>query len=159
DQVDDPDEIAYEFVDGVRELLLEAAPLIRPADVLDRLSSFVAEHLRGEAEMQSRLAGVEGGAAAPGGAARPFAHISPALLRSLGGSVEPGPARPSPEGGPERAQPPPGRPDQMPMEGAPPSSAASAVGTSPTAAPTESPSSEDAPLPDEQPSGKGAPAP
>ena len=84
DQMQDPDEIAYEYVDGIRELLLEAAPLVRPVEVIERLSSFIADHLRGEEEMQSRVAGVGGPAVAGGGAQRPFARISPALLRGLG---------------------------------------------------------------------------
>lgn len=98
DAVEDPDEIAYEFVDGVRELLLEAAPLLHPSEVIERLSSFIADHLRGEEEMQSRVAGVRGPTVAGGGARRPFARISPALLRGLGLKVEVGPGEPGPPG-------------------------------------------------------------
>ena len=111
DQMQDPDEIAYEFVDGIRELLLEAAPLVRPVEVIERLSSFIADHLRGEEEMQSRVAGVGGPAVAGGGAQRPFARISPALLRGLGLRIA---------GGDGQDRPPPVQLPEEPSEKPPP---------------------------------------
>lgn len=83
DAVDDPNEIEYEFVEGVRELLLEAA-VVRAADVVDELSAFVARRLGHGEQMQARAAGIGGPTMVGGGARRKFARLSPALMRLLG---------------------------------------------------------------------------
>ncbi|HMQ33595.1 MAG TPA: TIR domain-containing protein [Chloroflexaceae bacterium] len=93
--MDDPNEIAYEFVDGVRELLIEMAPLVHPVEVLDRVATYITE-MRGQGEqMLSRVSGLPGSEDRGGSATLPFARINANLLYGLGltGDTVPAAAR------------------------------------------------------------------
>ncbi len=85
-----PDEVLYEFMDGVRELLIDSMPTDRVLNVVDKVSEYVAERvglsledfaavLRGEKEVED--SGVVGEVGY-------FATVTAQVLRRLGGEYE-----------------------------------------------------------------------
>ncbi len=83
----DPDVVQYEFLDGVRNLLLESVPTKDSVDVLDEVSAFVAERmglsveefvavLRNPRQAENRELASQ---------SRPFARVAARILRQLGG--------------------------------------------------------------------------
>jgi class 3 adenylate cyclase/tetratricopeptide (TPR) repeat protein len=81
----DPDEVRYEFVEGVRPLLLDAAPASHALEVLRQVSAYVEERigqLRGFSAMLADPAGNPGLISPTQG---PFARIAADVLTRLGG--------------------------------------------------------------------------
>ncbi|MGH8000608.1 MAG: SAV_2336 N-terminal domain-related protein, partial [Brasilonema sp.] len=83
----EPDYIEYEFVKGVRELLLESVPVSKTISVIDNVSEFVAQRLGlSVQEFEARLlvpASQEKDSLEAN--IRPFAQLKAQVLRQLGG--------------------------------------------------------------------------
>jgi hypothetical protein len=77
-----PDEVQYDFHEGVRELLLESVSISDSIEVLRRTSRFLEKRLGHSLDFRAVLSD-------PGVPAarefRPFAHVSATVLRRLGG--------------------------------------------------------------------------
>ncbi|WP_414581389.1 SAV_2336 N-terminal domain-related protein [Scytonema sp. PCC 10023] len=83
----DADYIEYEFVEGVRELLLESVPVSKTISVIDNVSEFVAKRLGlSVREFEARLlTPVSQGEDSLKTKIRPFAQLKAQVLRQLGG--------------------------------------------------------------------------
>ena len=82
---EDPDEVLYDFVPGVRDRLFDALSRIDAREVLAQVSGYIATHL---GKLRGLKALVEAPRANPGGFAReqgPFASIAADILRRMGG--------------------------------------------------------------------------
>ncbi|QDL11030.1 hypothetical protein DP113_26730 [Brasilonema octagenarum UFV-E1] len=83
----DADYIEYEFVEGIRELLLESVPVSKTISVIDNVSEFVAKRLGlSVREFEARLlVPASGGEDSVETKIRPFAQLKAQVLRQLGG--------------------------------------------------------------------------
>lgn len=88
DQVTDPDNIEYVFLEGVRELLLQQMPIDRSLEVITLVSAHVERNMRHAREMQSIVAVPGNRHFAQFEAERKvFAKIRSTLLRGMGYST------------------------------------------------------------------------
>jgi hypothetical protein len=81
----DPDEVRYEFHDGVRSLLLDAVPAADALSVLEKVSSYVEDHLGQARGFRALLADPAAAPGALGADAVPFARVAADVLWRLGG--------------------------------------------------------------------------
>ena len=80
------DKIQYDFVDGVRDLLLDAVPLTESTEVLRKVSEYVAQRAGLSVdEFTAMLVNPELLDNSSGVLVRPFAQITAKVLRRLGG--------------------------------------------------------------------------
>ncbi len=82
----DPDYIQYDFLNGVRELLLNSVPVTHSLQVLKEVSDYVEHRIGQSFDFRALLADPtysEGKAIAEG--SRPFATVAAKVLRRLGG--------------------------------------------------------------------------
>ncbi|MBP5973990.1 tetratricopeptide repeat protein, partial [Brasilonema sp. CT11] len=86
-QYTDADYIEYEFVEGIRELLLESVPVSKTISVIDNVSEFVAKRLGlSVREFEARLlVPASQGEDSLETKIRPFAQFKAQVLRQLGG--------------------------------------------------------------------------
>ncbi|MEB3218384.1 MAG: SAV_2336 N-terminal domain-related protein [Nostocales cyanobacterium 94392] len=83
----DGDKIQYDFVDGVRDLLLDAVPLTESTEVLRKVSEYVAQRVGLSVDEFTAML-VNPGLAVDdsiGVLVRPFAQVTAKVLRRLGG--------------------------------------------------------------------------
>lgn len=82
-----PDYVQYDFVDGVRELLLDSVPIGDSVYVLNEVSNFVAERLEMSLEEFAAVLRnpIEVQDERLSGQARPFARVTAQVLKRLGG--------------------------------------------------------------------------
>jgi len=84
-----PNEIEYDFVDGVRELLLDTVGLSNTRTVLYSISDYVNERSGGQFDFQALLADPTAvGEFVLDTKTRPFATVAAVVLRRMGGSYE-----------------------------------------------------------------------
>ncbi len=81
----DPDELRYEFRDGLRSLLLDAVPSADALTVLEEVSSYVEEHLDSGVDFHAVLADPGGAGGALVADESPFARVAADVLLRLGG--------------------------------------------------------------------------
>ena len=83
----DADKIQYDFVDGVRDLLLDAVPLTESTEVLRKVSEYVAQRAGLSVDEFTAMLVNPGSAVddSIGVLVRPFAHVTAKVLRRLGG--------------------------------------------------------------------------
>jgi type VI secretion system protein ImpC len=81
----DPDEVRYDFHEGVRSLLLDAVPTADALVVLEKVSSYVEEHLVQAQDFRSLLADPAAARGALVPDESPFARIAAEVLQRLGG--------------------------------------------------------------------------
>lgn len=84
----DPEYVRYDFFEGVRDLLLDAATAGEATGVLARVSEYIRGHLGSSLDFRAWLAdpSLVAGEAPIAAADRPFAKIGAAVLRRLGGA-------------------------------------------------------------------------
>ena len=86
DESVEADKIQYDFVDGVRDLLLDAVPLTESTEVLRKVSEYVAQRTGLSVdEFTAMLVNPELGDRSSGVLVRPFAQITAKVLKRLGG--------------------------------------------------------------------------
>jgi type VI secretion system protein ImpC len=83
--VPDPDEVRYDFRDGLRPLLLDAVPSADALTVLERVSSFVEEHLEHGLDFRAVLADPTSARGTLVPDESPFARVAAEVLLRLGG--------------------------------------------------------------------------
>jgi type VI secretion system protein ImpC len=81
----DPDEVRYDFHDGLRPLLLDAVPTADAREVLERVSAYVAEHLGQGRDFRAVLADPTASGAAIEPDPSPFARVAAEVMLRLGG--------------------------------------------------------------------------
>src|SRR5262249_28141594 len=81
----DPDEVRYDFHDGLRPLLLDAVPTADAREVLERVSAYVAEHLGQGRDFRAVLADPTASGAAIEPDTSPFARVAAEVMLRLGG--------------------------------------------------------------------------
>ena len=81
----DPDEVRYEFRDGLRSLLLDAVPSADALTVLERVSSYVEEHLESGVDFRAVLADPALARGSLVADESPFARVAAEVLLRLGG--------------------------------------------------------------------------
>jgi type VI secretion system protein ImpC len=82
----DPDEILYDFHEGVRSKLLDAVPTTHTKQVLEKVSAYVEEHLTQAIDFRAILADPEAHQGTLIADDSPFAHIAAEVLERLGGA-------------------------------------------------------------------------
>jgi type VI secretion system protein ImpC len=80
-----PDEVRYDFHEGLRPLLLDAVPTADAAEVLARVSSFVEEHLGQGWDFRAILADPSAARGTLRPDQSPFARVAAEVLLRLGG--------------------------------------------------------------------------
>lgn len=81
-----PDDVRYEFYEGVRERLRNVAPVSDTVQVLQVVSSYISERLGGPGDFRAFLAALSDGDLAADETRRPFASVAARVLASLGGA-------------------------------------------------------------------------
>ena len=81
----DPDEIRYEFRDGLRSLLLDAVPTADALTVLEHVSSYIEDHLESGVDFRAVLADPAAAQGALVADESPFARVAAEVLLRLGG--------------------------------------------------------------------------
>jgi tetratricopeptide (TPR) repeat protein len=83
---EDPEKVQYDFVPGVRELLLESVPPVESIDIFDGISRYIEERLGQTLDFQAMLEDPTAfGDEHLDESLRPFARVAAAVLRQLGG--------------------------------------------------------------------------
>ncbi|MBR8839317.1 MAG: SUMF1/EgtB/PvdO family nonheme iron enzyme [Stigonema ocellatum SAG 48.90 = DSM 106950] len=81
-----PNYIEYEFIEGVRELLLDSVPISKTTEVLEKVSEFIAERVGlSVTDFEARLLTSQGENSPENANIRPFAQLKAQVLRRLGG--------------------------------------------------------------------------
>ena len=80
-----PDEVRYDFREGLRSLLLDAVPTADAAEVLERVSSYVEEHLGEGRDFRAILADPTAVGTSLQPDRSPFARVAAEVLLRLGG--------------------------------------------------------------------------
>ncbi len=84
-QEDNPNYIEYEFIEGIRELLLDSVPVSKTTAVLEKVSEFIAKRVGlSVREFEARLLTYESKDSLEANI-RPFARLKAQVLRRLGG--------------------------------------------------------------------------
>jgi type VI secretion system protein ImpJ len=81
----DPEEVRYDFHDGVRPLLLDAVPTADALGVLEKVSSYIEEHLAQGQDFRALLADPTAARGAVVADTSPFARVAAEVLQRLGG--------------------------------------------------------------------------
>jgi type VI secretion system protein ImpB len=81
----DPDELRYEFRAGLRSHLLDAVPAADALSVLERVSSYVEEHLESGVDFRAVLADPASASGSLVADESPFARVAAEVLLRLGG--------------------------------------------------------------------------
>ena len=81
----DPDELRYEFRDGLRSLLLDAVPTAEALTVLEQVSSYVEKHLESGVDFRAVLADPAAARGSLVADESPFARVAAEVLLRLGG--------------------------------------------------------------------------
>ena len=80
-----PDEVRYDFHDGLRSLLLDAVPTADACEVLERVSAYIAEHHGEGRDFRAVLADPIASGASVEPDSSPFARVAAEVLLRLGG--------------------------------------------------------------------------
>jgi type VI secretion system protein ImpC len=81
----DPDDVRYDFHDGLRPLLLDAVPTADARDVLEKVSAYVAEHLGHGRDFRAVLADPTAAGASIEPDTSPVARVAAEVMMRLGG--------------------------------------------------------------------------
>jgi len=81
----DPDELRYEFRDGLRTVLLDAVPAADALTVLEQVSSYIEEHFESGIDFRAVLADPAGARGCLVADESPFARVAAEVLLRLGG--------------------------------------------------------------------------
>jgi type VI secretion system protein ImpC len=85
DGVTDPEALRYDFYEGLRPLLLDAVPTADAAEVLERVSAFVADHFAESIDFRAVLADPSAASGTLQPDQSPFARVAAEVLARLGG--------------------------------------------------------------------------
>jgi type VI secretion system protein ImpC len=124
----DPDEVRYDFRDGLRSLLLDAVPAADALEVLGGVSSYVEENLAHGIDFRAMLADPASAVGSIALTEGPFARVAAEVLLRLGGDYArlvtsmpvAAPASSGPVDGPQVPPAPPGRTGEAPLLEDPP---------------------------------------